>query len=803
MPENEFNNQINFKQLLVRHQRIEIPIVQRDYAQGRSTEEDVRKEFLSALYDALLLPPEDKSLPLNLDFIYGSVEGENDTRFLPLDGQQRLTTLFLLHWYLAWKDGNYNQFLEMFCPIGKGHSRFTYVVRPSSTEFFDALVKFTPEAFPDNSQSLETMITDQPWYFRRWRLDPTIQSSLKMLDAIHDHFSDSDGLFLRLVDTEQPAITFQLLNLENFGLSDDLYIKMNARGVPLTAFENFKARYKQVLEKQFGGKTQTIGDQSMPVAEYFARNMDTKWADFFWRHRDSGTNLYDDAVMNFFRAIALVTRSPKSESKTYYDEMSSLRNDRIKSTYSNFDKMKWLDRKLSETLILLLNLWSSKGTDFANQLPNEKYFNEKLIFEKMITDPTKLSFVEIVQFVAYVEFVRKYEKNIDSDKFQKWMRIVFNLSVNTIYDRPYDVQRSITEILNLIPHSGNILEYFASTEKPAIGFTEQQISEEKLKAELILIDDDWRLLIEKAEAHGYFRGQIEFILDFSGAREMWMNSGGVDWGGNLHDSIQKQFKTYLRKAEAMFNERGLIDLGSFRWQRALLSFGNYLLPAKRQNYSFLVNLSTEPASWKRLLRGTGTTKANKSRKLLQQLWDKLHMNEDIGNQLDAIIDGATNLEPWRQQFILTPKAIEYCEKRFIRFDSTDVYLLKRSQMNGKHAELFTLCLYHNQLINLANRGCWKPLILEEYQPAVGTLLKPHIQFRFEYDGHSLYFEIERAGDQYKILIWCMYLEHLPDVNNYLLDNVGFQEQKYRLEREISPDDVQTALYELAEALANI
>ena len=42
----------------------------------------------------------------------------------------------------------------------------------------------------------------------------------------------------RLTDTEHPAITFQLLDLENFGLSDDLYIKMNARGKPLTNFRN-------------------------------------------------------------------------------------------------------------------------------------------------------------------------------------------------------------------------------------------------------------------------------------------------------------------------------------------------------------------------------------------------------------------------------------------------------------------------------------------------------------------------------------------------------------------------------------
>ncbi len=117
-----FGSQIIFQELLERHHRIEIPMIQRDYAQGRETEEEVRDEFLNALHNALILPAGHESLPLNLDFIYGSVEGDVETRFFPLDGQQRLTTLFLLHWYLAWKDGQFDAFQEMFCP--QGASRF-------------------------------------------------------------------------------------------------------------------------------------------------------------------------------------------------------------------------------------------------------------------------------------------------------------------------------------------------------------------------------------------------------------------------------------------------------------------------------------------------------------------------------------------------------------------------------------------------------------------------------------------------------------------------------------------------------
>src|SRR3954452_5402597 len=138
----EFNQRITFRQLLTKYPRIKVPLIQRDYAQGRETERDVRDEFLKALHAALGLRLGDFRLPLTLDFIYGSKEGGNSGSFLPLEGQQRLTTLFLLHWYSAWRDAQSSEFESMLWD-GK-HSRFTYGVRPSSTEFFDELVRYSP-----------------------------------------------------------------------------------------------------------------------------------------------------------------------------------------------------------------------------------------------------------------------------------------------------------------------------------------------------------------------------------------------------------------------------------------------------------------------------------------------------------------------------------------------------------------------------------------------------------------------------------------------------------------------------------
>lgn len=793
----ELDSQIVFKELFERHQRVEIPKIQRDYAQGRESEKNVRDEFLDALHEALNLPANNESLPRNLDFIYGSVDGDEVTSFLPLDGQQRLTTLFLLHWYLSWRDDCIEEFRQMFS--SEGSSLFYYSVRPSGTEFFNELVRFEPERDPDTISSVSKMLKNQPWYFRYWRLDPTIQSSLIMLDAIHLRFKDSSGFFARLIDIEQPAITFQLLDLENFGLSDDLYIKMNARGKPLTSFETFKARFEQELKVLFDNETYQMGAQNFSVPEFFSWRMDTQWADFFWPYRDPDTHVFDEAVMNLFRTVLMITRSPEKDS--YIDDVSLLRNKARKNSYSFFHQLDWLDREFSEVLILLLEAWSGGDTEFELQLPGTRYFNEFDVFLEAVDDPTSLDFEALVQLTSYVYFMRKNSENRNPQEFQEWMRIVFNLTINTTYNRPSDVQRSLDGLLNLAPHMTNILEYFANTEKPVTGFNIDQIAEEKIKAQLITERADWRPLIDQAEGHGYFRAQIGFLLNFSGIFLELDSRSLQDWDDATHRRLQSKFRDCLLKAEAMFTSKGLNDLGDFRWERALLAIGDYLLPRGR-NYSFLVNLRTDNASWKRLIRGTDQYVAQ--REFLRDLWERLNGTENLEAQLEAIIAEASGLEPWRDAFVQTPAAIKYCGNRLIRrINSDEIFLLGKTQMNGYYGELFTYCLYSNKLLDLNAAGSLKPLKSLYYRDAIGVDYRPLISLTFRYDNKSFEFEIEFREGLFFIEIRNSQVTPFPMVEAILLEKLDFSKGTSFYCKVSSPDIIEGSVLQLAKHLASI
>jgi len=78
------NNTLTLWQLLSQ-QEIVVPMIQRDYAQGRSGKEHIRSAFLKDVETHLIA-----GTSLTLDFVYGNTESG---KFHPLDGQQRLNPL--------------------------------------------------------------------------------------------------------------------------------------------------------------------------------------------------------------------------------------------------------------------------------------------------------------------------------------------------------------------------------------------------------------------------------------------------------------------------------------------------------------------------------------------------------------------------------------------------------------------------------------------------------------------------------------------------------------------------------------
>lgn len=290
-------NKTSFWEFIGNHD-IEIPIIQRDYAQGRIGKEYLRRNFLVDLKRALDGQLDGRTKVLKLDFVYSSVEGN---KLQPLDGQQRLTTLWLLHWYIALRAGKLAEAASRL-------KKFSYETRISSREFCENLCNAAYFETFDAQGKIVDFIINSTWFFAAWKQDPTIQAMLRMLSGtkINDKYGDDivDGfeeLFVRLQKSDFVAywdkltssdapIVFYHLPLRDFALSDDLYIKMNARGKQLTAFENFKADLIGYMrgranDEQRPAEERAKWNELLDVKTGIPILLDTDWMNIFWENR--------------------------------------------------------------------------------------------------------------------------------------------------------------------------------------------------------------------------------------------------------------------------------------------------------------------------------------------------------------------------------------------------------------------------------------------------------------------------------------------------------------------------------------
>lgn len=316
---------------------VRIPQLQRDYVQGSDKAKEIRDLFICDLVETLSADtPEAKQKTLHLDFIYGSTyeeapasglhphweKGElhfdtpnSDVNeptkvFLPLDGQQRLTSLWLLHW--------------MLCPETEADaakkllSHFSYATRSSSRRFCAALVAHIGDG--ELKQQLKTnkaksAVMEAPWFLPAWQKDPTVNSMIEMLVAIGTRLGEVDTapLWKRL---QEGAITFTVIEIQSneFRLTDELYIKMNNRGRLLTDWECDKAKAIEclgevVFTEENAGLWESLqaNEQEKTPADYFSFRVDGRWQDFFWhlsRGRESPledrVQRSDEMMRNFF-----------------------------------------------------------------------------------------------------------------------------------------------------------------------------------------------------------------------------------------------------------------------------------------------------------------------------------------------------------------------------------------------------------------------------------------------------------------------------------------------------------------------
>ncbi|HPT72419.1 MAG TPA: DUF262 domain-containing protein [Candidatus Cloacimonadota bacterium] len=527
----------------IKKYKIEIPIIQRDYAQGRIGNEKLREIFLSDLRNALDGKLINNERTLKLDFIYGNID---NGCLNPLDGQQRLTTLWLLHWYIAFKAGKLVENRDILM-------NFSYETRISSREFCKQLSVFDKAS----SDSIIEIIEQQTWFYTSWKQDPTIRAMLNMLcgtpikdnknndilDGIEEVFKDCDYInyWEQLVSKECPII-FYYLDLEDLSLSDDLYIKMNARGKSLTNFENFKADLIGFInENEF--------DKGKNPDETIAYKLDVIWLDIFWKYR-SVENKLDDIYFAFLNryflnnlltskdvdGAYLFTQKKIESNNPLFDYLYGESGDDSKIKYYNFEiyrsEQRSFDKQLFECLERTLDNFYVAFRDFSVEDINRLFFpswninsNFRFIPEYVentmvqyshYSSPYISSTLTLPQRVIFFAVCCYFENNkYCENTFNQWMRVIWNIVENANIETIPSMIGAIRLVDELKPHANRIYCYLADSKvviKSEIA--KEQVAEEIEKAKQIWNDQqsNWEGKIVESEKTAFFKGAIRFLF---------------------------------------------------------------------------------------------------------------------------------------------------------------------------------------------------------------------------------------------------------------------------------------------------
>ncbi len=512
--------------LLDKH-NVEIPIIQRDYAQGRVDDRTkaIREKFVGELLDMI----KDDKRAVDLDFIYGPI---NNSVFVPFDGQQRLTTLFLLHWYIAKRAGKLDEVIGDSQPkikVAVCLRNFTYKVRGSTNEFLIALLDENKGGSLKFEETPRKEILDASWYYSIWNYDPSIDGMLNMLDEIHKQYnelSDNESLWTKLFSTTNPPITFNLLIMNDkdshLNLTEETYMRMNARGLALTDFENFKAWLEEkCIEAQ---------------DENWKNKIDGNWSKMFWELSKSNDKDYDKGLMRFFNVVAAIFAVKNRDKNKETSELEKFLEKITKMEYVPFKDYSDYNCFNKDSLDFIKSCLDKIGNknvrNFDVNFRNEDtsiYKFENLVLGKLSEDGSRKTLSEdgfrdaCVIFYAIFQYLKDKDDAWDSVEFKRWVRAIRNLVENTTLNTEKQFINAIESVNILLEgvnkYSGDILEFLSKyahgkeEDKLKLTTFTEQIKEEVKKAHLIINAFQWEEEIKTVENHSLFKGQINFLFE--------------------------------------------------------------------------------------------------------------------------------------------------------------------------------------------------------------------------------------------------------------------------------------------------
>ena len=410
---------------------------------------------------------------------------------------------------------------------------------------------------------------------------------------------------------------------------------MNARGKPLSEFENFKAEFEKELSQEIKSK------------------LDNDWLDLFWGLKDSDKedvdlSSVDKRYMAFFKGVAsnftiLNIKDTKEVKDFDFDEFDTL--DALEFFSSNKNSVNNVIKILDELC---------------------KVSNYELL--KNFTDTSKdITYETRVKFFALSMFLINFgAQKLGGDFYKEYERITSNVARDFNIDsilKLRQVFKFINEICEKCEKDNifKLLEGFDDKQPENFKTIEFYKWQEKKKLKLMQSNTRWIDAISEAEKHWYLGSNLTFLIDFA------------------KDDVN-EFEIYYKKFDGIFKE----DRENFLFQRALLTKGDYLPERGNSSYftfcNFNNNSRNKDDNWRDVFYD------KEKSKFLKNLLDDDRNLQDIIEKFD-------DKSYWGYYFIKYPEILKECSNFWILVDYYTIRVLTGAFTNSYHVEYYTFALF--------------------------------------------------------------------------------------------------------------
>ena len=512
---------------LFSNRKIIIPDFQRDYCWGDPThggknDSNIVDGFLDSLFDEFTVSLDNIVLLGKIDVF----EQSKDQIYLT-DGQQRLTTLYLLIGILYRKTKNENLKKCLIFNYEGNHDKeptLKYAIRESTIFFLKDLVN---DFFINENNRLVADIKNSTWYFSEYDLDPTIISMLSALEIIEQRLnkiSITDIKEFSKFVAENIIINYH--KVEDKQTGEERFVIINTTGKSLTASENIKPLL-------LGGEENSN----------FAKQWEERET-WFWKNRNTDEYIADHGVNEFLVwCFQIIVKQDEVDIVKKAKELlrKEERKDVLVKIHNYFESLKILVLLLEDEKILKqfnfiegdTNVKGILGLRALNKLKKQNIVLPLLAFIKKISS----NVIQVYQFLRRLRknyFDQKWDER--KDNYVDWRYILQIIERSSSLDAilQYDINlNSINRISGIEMH---------------IWFN----IEEKIKNQVL----QHKPLLEEFEDHPDFMGDLSFMLQTASLSETEAEPAKLHFGLTINiDQFQRIYHNYESTIELIRESR--------------------------------------------------------------------------------------------------------------------------------------------------------------------------------------------------------------------------------------------------------